>query len=169
MENNSFEQQFIQDVKASTPPVVQGTEQSHAPLVILIVIIFFMVLQLILSVVILAQLSSSSNEYDSEEITFIDESTIEPDEGLTSVYDENDYLIAIDAICKSGDTTITLTKDNTYQKLGPSSSTPSKGTYSITRGSVFRFSGPQSDESMLFYDGYALTDGTIFYECESTS
>lgn len=169
MNNNNFEQQFIQNIKSNASPVEQNAEQKHNLFAILIVVIIFIGIQLILSIAILININSSSG-YKNEEVSFNDEPSIDENEGTEGVYDNNDCLIAMDITCASEDgVNILLTKRNTYQKLDANSTILDKGSYAITRGSVFKFADSNKDDFILFYDGYTLTDGTTFYDCEATT
>ena len=127
----------------------------------------FVAIQLIVSVITLVMVIPSPEPEDGGTP---DTTYGEPNSTANSIYDDNDYLVALTATCTSDNgTTITLSKDNTYERTDSESTSSIAGTYSITKGSVFDFTSTSSSKSTLFYDGFALTDGTTFYNCEATT
>lgn len=167
MDNNDFKQQFTQDIKTSTKLSGPSTQNNRGFFIFMIVITCLMILQLIVSIVILTNTMSRVSE-PNEEAAVSETGFSEPEDEYASIYNDEGFLTALAATCQSEKGVVfTLDEDNTYQKTNSDSPIPETGTYTIVRGSVVNFTGSNSEQTTLFYDGYALTDGTNFYECEA--
>ncbi|MBR3236379.1 hypothetical protein IKF92_01730 [Candidatus Saccharibacteria bacterium] len=159
----NFEQQFMQNVKTAPKPVTPPSDKPQKNLPIVSIILgIIVVLQSIALIIVLSNFFAMFNE--SEEVEYEDETTVE--EGSPYVFDDENKLIAVATSCIADDkSTLILKKDNTFKEYDPSSSLVNSGNYHITRDSVFSFD-KDTGEQTLIYDGYNLTDGTVFYNCE---
>lgn len=167
MDNNqNFEQQFIQQVKNAPLPAAQP-EKNHKDFPVIPTILgAIIILQSIALIILMTNYFSLTNSSD-EEAGEIEEETEETEEESPYVYNENNELTAMTATCTAEDgTSLVLTKSKNYEEYDASSSLTGSGTYTITRDSVFSFNKSSGKSRTLFYDGYTLTDGTVFYDCE---
>ena len=168
MDNNTtnFENQFVQTIKSSSQPIVPAdaprTEnKSFLPIIISVILSAIIVLQSIALIMLVNTNSSIFNNTDDEV-----EETEDDTEQIPYVYDDSGFLVALSANCKSSDgSSFFLTLDNSFEEYDTSSTLVDSGKYSINRNSVFTFNRKSGDKT-LFYDGYQLTDGTVFYNCE---
>ena len=162
--DNSFQQQFVQNVKTTT--VEASTQKSSAqflPLVIAAILGVIVIIQSIALIMIGSNLSSLFNDDVPEDTT---ESIDNTDVADPYIYNENKELVAITSTCKADDgSSLALTKTNTFEEYDSNNSLIGSGTYKITRDSVFNFQKSSGDRT-LFFDGFTLTDGTTFYNCE---
>lgn len=159
---NNFKEQFVQNVKTSTPqPAAIDDKPSRANLIVMIVLVVVMVIQTVFltaTLVNLFPLLGADEEEEEEEL---------PDDSMTAYkYDDGGMLTAIGATCNMEDgSSYILSLDNNYEKQNSSSETTASGTYSIEQDLVINLKA-DSDSETLFYNGYTLSDGNNFYACE---
>ena len=202
MDNQNFEQQFMQNIKnasqsippqsaksqivASQPVAPAFQEEKSKPpflLIISIILAVIVVLQSIVLIIVVNNYFAVFNDDDEEQYEETEEITEE--ENTVYIYNNEENLVAMAATCTADDGSyLKLDKNNNYEEYGTisslkesnshvtnntgnaSSSLIDSGTYSITRDSVFNFDKSSGEKRTLFYDGFTLTDGTIFYDCE---
>lgn len=178
----TFEQQFMQNVKTAPQPVVPKPEGNPKPLQLIISIILGVVV--VLQSIGLIILASNSAVSESSEEEYDDGETEEDTENLPYVYNDNNELVSMEATCTAENGSyLALTKDNSFEEYGIVSPTADSdshvtkstgeasptlidsGSYSVIRDSVFVFNKPSGNRT-LYFDGFTLTDGSVFYECE---
>ena len=164
MDNSSFEQQFAQSLNtAPLQPANGGTSNSKLPIIISIVLAVIVVIESIALVITMNQYLSTPVEETAVTEEDTDENEDEPvDENY--VYDNNDYLIAMNANCKAPDgSTIVLDIANNYTATG---TLTGSGTYTVVNESLISLS---NNSNVLYYDGWNLADGLVIYTCEQTN
>lgn len=177
MDNNDFEQQFTQNIKASiAQPSVQSPtayEPSSTHTAGAITNKFPLIIAIALAAVTLVEsiaLIITLNNYFS----YVNDDYIEEDdtEDIVTQYDnyvyDDDYnLTAINLTCKNDDgTSYVFTTDGKYQALNSSSSLSNFGTYTITNDSLISLNNTDGTNKVLYYDGFSVADGLTIYSCE---
>ena len=176
MNNNNFEQQFMQNLQATAAPAptpVQaggaGGGGSKVPLIttiVLAVVVLVESIALVLALVSLGQ-ANSGEYYSDEEIS--DEGDVDGESDY--VFNDNYDLVALNVACDNQESgnKIELTTSNGYKLSDASGSVISTGTYSLLRDSIVVVKPSSGSESTLYYDGIVLADGTTIYECGDTA
>ena len=166
MDNNSYEQEFQQNLQASmAQPMADNTSSGKLPLIISIALAAVVLVESIALLVTLNNYFSIVNGgEDTEEITVESE---EENDG-TYVYDNDYNLTAMNVTCTSENgAKFVLTGSNNYQELNSDSSQIGSGSYSILNDSLVSLSGSNNNQGrVLYYDGFSLADGTTLYQCE---
>lgn len=165
--DNSFEQQFTQNLKATPiqPVEAPSSDSSKLPLVISIVLAAIVLFESIALVVALTNYFDTFSYSESEEIVLDDDPT-----SSNYSFDEDDNLVAFAATCTNSDTgaSFTLSKNNSYRENSSATNLTGSGSYAIKRDSIITFTDSTGEKKTLFYDGYILTDGITIYDCEET-
>lgn len=165
MDNNSFEQQFAQNLKTTAvTPVAEPQSGSKLPLVVAIALAAVTLVETIVLIITLSNYFSLVNNDllgtgDYEEP--VDDDLAEYDNYYT--YNSDNNLTAMNLICTSqnGDKyTTNLSNNYTFTS---SDGTTNSGTYTITNDSLIQLSG---SNKVVFYDGFSIADGLTIYECE---
>lgn len=174
--DNSFEQQFAQNLRqtaptgapAPAPAPVQPTDNSinsKLPWIVSIVLAAVVLVESFALVVALTNYFDtfySSDEAETEDEYYEGDST-----DYNYVYDNDDNLSAINAICTDDNgARYDISTKNSYRKYDSSSTPVSSGSYSIYKDSIMNFTDASGQKTTLFYDGYILTDGVEVYDCE---
>ncbi len=168
----------------AAPVIHEEKTRPSLSLIISIILAIVVVLQSIALIIVINNHFAMFSG-DTEEVG--EETETEGEEDTPYVYDDENTLIAMEATCTAEDGSyLHLTKNNNFEEykiVSPSTdsnshvtkdtgeATPSlvdSGSYSITRDSVFTFK-KSSGEKTYFFDGYTLTDNTVFYDCEDVS
>jgi len=167
--DNSFEQQFVQNVKNNISEDSQAAnikiESSHKFIFIIAIIISVIsLIELVILAILLINFTSTIMfENDSEDS--VDE--VEIAANSPYVWDNEGDLIAVGITCKNqNNASFTLTKTNKFTMYDDSSNIIDTGSYSIVNDSLIPLSGSTNQEKVLYYDGFVLADGTDIYECE---
>jgi len=168
MDNDTkgFERQFIQSVKTNTQPVIPASnpkDTGQKPvLAIVCAVLSIIVLIQSIALIVVVNTNSSLFSYSEEE----NEESSNTLEEVSYLYNDDGNLVAMSANCKADDgSSFYFNKSNNFEEYDTTSSLIDSGDYSINRDSVFTINR-KSGTKMLFYDGYNLTDGTVFYNCE---
>ena len=167
MDNNNFEQQFTQNLKAMPMQPAEASGSSKLPLVISVALAVIVIVQSIALIITLTNYFSIAN--GEAEYSDVEEEPVISDDYNDSdyVYDSEDNLTAVNITCKgSNGASIQLTTDNKYQ------SGSDYGTYTIIRDSIVPVTSSDGTKKVLYYDGVILADGTTIYDCgeaESTT
>lgn len=166
MDNNSnFEQQFKQNLKATTPvqPVyearLESTGGSKLPLVIAIALAAITLVESIALVITLNNYFSYSDDYGEDE-GYVANSYYD------SVYSYNDDgdLTAMNLSCAAEDGSYyKLDTTNKYEFHNTTGAIAGTGTYAVTNDSLISLSG---SDKVLYYNGFDIADGLTIYTCE---
>ena len=178
MDNNDFEQQFAQNVKASvTQPAVQSptayepstthtasTITNKLPLIIAIALAAVTLVESIALIITLSNYFSIVNGDYEEGIDTVDSEDYLDD---NFVYDDSYNLVAVNLNCTTeGGAKLTLTADSKYQLLSAPNSLNEFGTYTITNDSLISLNNTDGTSKVLYYDGFNIADGLTIYSCE---
>ena len=168
MNNDNFEQQFSQKVKATMPPApaapVVATGGSSLPLIVAIVL---GVITLLESVVLIFTLINYFQLANPGEVETVPEAEyIEGGDDGLSGYDDSGNLIWLNLTCtnKESGNKFVLTKSNKYQYYTGSTISES-GDYAIVNDNLVSLSGSNSSK-VIYYDGYSLADSLTLYDCD---
>ena len=180
MENNNYEQEFIQNVKRTSQPVPSrqtalktSANTSVAPLVIAIILALVVLIESIALAIFAVNYGEAldlyGGDYSSEiEYDSVSDSPEALSEASSYNYDDDYNITAFDLTCTTDDgSKYTFTKSKSYQKTDASSNSTSSGSYSIINsGAVVLNSSNTNEEKIVYYDGYDIIEGTTFYACE---
>jgi len=169
MDNQNFEQQFTQNIRATAAPIAPvGAEGSKLPLVIAIALAAIVLVESIALIITISNYFTAVNEYFSVEEEIIPEGN-EPEDNGTYVYDENTNLIALNITCATENgAKFNLTNTKKIEQYDSTGSLVGSGNYSILNDSIISITGSNSDRT-LYYDGFVLADGTTLYNCEEVT
>ena len=164
MENDSFKNQFKQNIQTTLAreQVTTKSADSKLPLAIALALAAVLIVETIaLMVFIINYIPSSVSEpsYSDEGSEYLAGSYL---------YDENSDLYAINVECTSESGAVfSFSINNQYNELTQDSS-DTNGTYSISHSKLILLSEPRSngEERVLYFDGFSLADGTTFYDCQ---
>lgn len=173
MDNNNFEQQFTQNIKA-TPTQAMGASVdasgngggSRLPLIIALALgAITFVESIVLMITLVNYFSYVNEDYNPEEDTYVDDAVDDGD----YKYDVDDNLIAFNETCRGENGSYySFGSDNKYQFFDSSSNPTDSGTYTLIREAVVTLNG-NSQNKTLYYGGGFIADGTVIYDCEETS
>ena len=172
MDNNNFEQQFTQNLRAMPPQPAMPSSNSGSKLPLIIAIILAVVVLFESIVLLIALVNNSSTSKVAEEETYEEGEDDEydiPSEELEEYYqyDDEDNLTAFKETCRNTDGSYyAFTTDNKYQYYDSSSSLASSGTYSIARDTVVTLNGTNDQNKILYYGTIFIADGNTFYDCD---
>ena len=164
MDNNgNFEQQFTQNVKATTPapvitPDTAGTNK--LPLVIAIVLAAITLVESIALIITLSNYFALINEEPEGYEVPVEE----PSEDDTYIYDDDYNLTAMNLTCVAEDgSSYELSTDNQFKQYNGAGSLAASGPYTVTNDSLISLSG---SNKVLYFDGFDIADGLTVYSCE---
>lgn len=173
MDNNNYEQQFIQNTRQSNQPMAPrpaaapSTSGSVLPLVIAIILAFIVLIESIVLAIFAVNYFTPEEEF--EDITTVNDSPEALSAAGSYTYDANYGITAFNLTCTSDDgATFTFTKAKEYQQTDTSSNPVSNGTYSIINSGAVVLDDPNTsgEDKIVYYDGYNIIDGVTFYACE---
>lgn len=179
MDNNSYEQEFIKNIKqtkqpASPPrPTPKPITNSSTPSLIVSIILGIIVLVESVALVIFAiNYGEVLGLYGETGAEYIEGSIEETPESLSEKsafnYDDEYNITAFNLVCNTEDgSQYEFTKTGTYQKTSNASSSTDSGTYSIVNNSAVVLENPsRTDDIVVYFDGDTIIDGTDFYTCD---
>ena len=167
MDNQSFEQQFTQNVRSSAvqPASMESGGSSKLPLIVSAILAVIVLIESVALIIMISNYSTANNEYFADDTTEIGSEDGTDD---TFVYDEDGNVTAMEITCTNENgAKISLDKSNKLEILDSSSKATDSGSYTILRDSVISLTGSSNDRS-LYYDGSFLADDTVIYDCEET-
>lgn len=177
--DNNYEQEFIKKVKTTnqpTPPNRRTQSSAEAkPSLALIVAIILAITVLVESVALIVfavNYGEVLDLYGDTGIEYPEEPTSDSPEELSSDsdfdYDDDLNITAFNLTCTNeDDSQYVFTKSGTYQKSNSASNAIDSGTYSIINsGAIVLDSANQSEDKIVYYDGYDIIEGTSFYTCD---
>lgn len=168
MDNNSFEQQFTQKVKATTVPLptapIPDNNSSKLPLIIAIVLALVTLIESIILIITLNNYFSITS-VEGEEAYEIPE-----DEALLEnayIYDDDSNLVAMSLSCTNEDGTYyNFNTDNQFEQHNANGALTTSGSYTITNDNLISLSG---SNKVLYFDGFGIADGLTIYNCEEVA
>lgn len=169
MDNNSFEQQFKQNVKntAMSPMATTTTgDTNKLPLIIAIVLAIVTLIESIALIIALSNRPSVQTE-TSENDDY--QTPIAHDDYIRSayVYDDDYNLIAVNFSCVADDrSSYILTASNYFEQRDSAGSVTASGDYSISNDSLVSL---KDSGKVLYYDGFNIADGLTIYKCEEVA
>jgi hypothetical protein len=180
MDNNSFENEFIQNVKQTTrppakPSIKPGAGESKLPLVIALVTSFIVLIESIILVTFTVNYFNKDQEDDDDEnISVYDDSPESLSEEGAFTLDDSYAITAFNLTCTSEEgSKYVFKKSKAYQKSDATSTTIDSGNYAILNETAVILNSDNSssdEESIVYYDGVYVIEGKTFYECkEDTS
>ncbi len=167
MDNQSFEQQFTQNVRSSAvqPASMEPGGSSKLPLIVSAILAVIVLIESVALIIMLSNYSTANNEYFADDTTEIGSEDGTDD---TFVYDEDGNITAMEITCTNENgAKITLSKSNKLEIFDANSTPIDSGDYTITYDSIISFTGSGNDRP-LYYDGSFLADDTVIYDCEET-
>ena len=167
MDNQSFEQQFTQNVRSSAvqPTSMESGGSSKLPLIVSAILAVIVLIESVALIIMLSNYSTANNEYFADDTTEIGSEDGTDD---TFVYDEDGNITAMEITCTNENgAKITLSKSNKLEIFDANSTLIDSGDYTITYDSIISFTGSGNDRP-LYYDGSFLADDTVIYDCEET-
>lgn len=175
MEKNSFEQEFIHNVKQTTPPQVikpqpanlnpnASAKTSKLSFIAIIILAIIALVEAVALVVMAINLQAEPDEeLVEDELDDYAVSNLTPYE-----YDNEDNIVALNLTCESEDgNQFAFTKAKQYTKSSGSAPEES-GTYSMLKNTaiILNNGAGAGEEKIVYYDGIYVIDGTTFYSCE---
>ena len=173
MDNNNFEQQFTQNIKATptqamVPPADAGGSGggSRLPLIVALALgAITFVESIVLLITLVNYFSYVGDDYSPDEDTYVDDYIDNGD----YKYDDDDNLIAFKETCRGENGSYySFGSDNKYQFFDSSSNPTDSGTYTLTKEAIITLNG-NSQNKTLYYSGSFVADGAVIYDCEETS
>lgn len=178
MDNNNYEQEFINNVKQTKQPVssprfVPGTtaKASTLPWIISMVFALIVLVESVALVIFAINYGEALDLYgggNSSESSTTNDSPEAISEGGAFNYDDDYNITAFALTCTNDDgSSYTFTKDGTYQQKNSSSNPVDSGTYTVTNSSAVVLKSPnQPNDRIVYYDGYDIVEGLSFYSCD---
>ena len=175
MDNNSFENEFIQNVKQTTPPssmpsIKPESGESKLPLIVALVTSFIVLIESIVLVMFTVKYFNKDQEDSDEAISSYDDSEEALSEDGAYALDDSYNIMAFNLTCTSEDgSKYVFKKAKTYQKSDATSTTTDSGNYAILNGTAVVLNSdnsPSGEEKIIYYDGIYITEGRTFYECK---
>lgn len=169
MENNSFEQQFKQNVDnkmtelVSNPPKPPRSKV-NVPVIISIILAIIVLIETIAICIMVHNHFASTNE-DFYEVIELEEANDD------ILLDEEKRLVAMNLTCinDSGDY-FTFSTDSTFEEYDSTSNLLGSGTYSVFNDSIIILNNPDGvQERTLYYNWLNLANGTTLYDCRTDS
>lgn len=177
--NNNYEQEFVEKVSVANQPAPSNWQapSSTGPKssLLLVVVIIFAIIVLVESVALIIFATNYGEVldlYGDGDIEYPDDLTGDYSDELSSNsnfdYDDNFDVTSFNLTCTNEDDfEYAFTKSGTYQKTDSASNTIDSGTYSIINGgAVVLDSANQSEDKVVYYDGYVVMDGIDSYMCD---
>ena len=175
MDNNSYEQQFIRNVKQTarpTPPKntnISTPSSTKLPLIVAIVLAVTLLIEsVVLIIFVVNSFDFEEEDYDDEE-TYANDSPEALSENSNFEYDNNYHITAFNLSCDTEEgAKYTFDKSGVYQKTDKSSNLVDSGIYSITNDTavILKNAETSSQERIVYYDGYSIVEGLTFYYCD---
>lgn len=169
MNGNNFGQAFTQGVKMEARDIRAMSESNKRTVKYLItVIVILTVICLLEGIFLISMMLNRTNDEEIDTPVVMNDS---PDAlGGNGLYFDDDYnIIAFDYKCVNSDGAGYLfMENNTYQQFGVQSEVIDEGDYSIVNSGAVILSGASGSESerIVYYDGYSIMDGIVFYDCK---
>lgn len=174
---NSFEQQFTQNLQASMATAPEKPNKSKfAVITIILAVIIVLESIVLIAVIVSSNMQQSSSEDFAEEYEEIEED--EGEEDLTETdpteyeidayYYKDNSLSAFSLICiqDSSLASFNFSPDNSVREYDSSSSLIASGTYSISNEHLIKITySNDNKERVLYYDGTNIADGLTIYYC----
>ena len=180
MDNNSYEQDFIKNVKQTKQPAAPSrstskttTSTSMLPTIVAIILGLIVLVESVALVIFAINYGVVLDLYGDSTIEYVDEETEGTPESLSESssyeYDEDFNVVAFDLICSAeGGSRYEFAKSGAYQKTDSGSNLLDSGTYSILENSVVVLKNPdRTEDEFIYYDGYdVIIEDDTFYDCE---
>ena len=176
MNDNSYEQEFIKNVKrASVSPVGNGANgSSKLPLVVSILLAVVVLLESVALIVFAINYAEVLDLYGGDVVAEYDSSKDSPEdlsENSNFTFDKDYNVIAFNLECVAeDDTKYSFTKAGEYKKTDKTSAVTDSGSYSIVNSGAVVLNGgsdtANGEKKIVYYDGYNIMDGLDFYTCD---
>lgn len=178
MNNSNYEKEFINNIKQAgqQAPLPQqklkiATNTSKLQLVITITLAIIVLIESIALAIFAFNYGEVLDLYGGNEPEYNEATNNDSPEALSNdndfTYGENYEITAFNIICTNEDgSKYTFSKSKNYQKTDTSSGSTESGTYSIINGSAIILNDSnQTEEQVIYYNGYDIIEGTTFYTC----
>ena len=179
MNDNSYEQEFIKNVKRASGPSVGGansgaTSSSKLPLVVSILLAIIVLVESVALIVFAINYAEVLDLYGEDVAVEYDSSKDSPEdlsENSNFTFDNDYNVTAFNLECVSeDDAKYSFTKAGEYKKTDKTSAVTDSGSYSIVNsGAVIlnsRSDAIGGEKKIVYYDGYNIMDGLNFYTCD---
>ncbi|MBQ6414609.1 hypothetical protein IJI28_03255 [Candidatus Saccharibacteria bacterium] len=179
MNNSNYEKEFINSIKQTGQqiPLSQqklkiATNTSKPHLAITIILAIIVLIESVALAILAFNYGEVLDLYGNNEPEYNETTNNDSPEALSNdndfTYGENYEVTAFNLICTNGDgSKYTFTKSKNYQKTDTSLGSTESGTYSIVNGGAVILNNPnQTEEKIVYYNGYDIMEGTTFYTCD---
>lgn len=181
MDSSNYEQEFINNIKQTGQPALSPhpapKSTSNASVIQLTIIIILAIIVLIESValaIFIVNYGEVLDLYGDYETEYNEETIDDSPEALSQSssfsYDKKYNITAFNLVCTAeDDSKYTFSKSGEYQKSSSSSDSTESGIYSIINSGAVVLNNPnQTEDKIVYYDGYDIIEGVTFYTCKET-
>ena len=169
MNGSNFGQTFTQGVKVEARDIRVMSESNRRTVKYLITVIVILAVVCLVEGILLINMMLTRPDDDEVAAPTTTNDSSEALSGNGLYFDDDYNIIAFDYKCVNSDGAGYLfMKNNTYQQFDAQSDVIDEGDYSIINSGAVILSGASGSESerIVYYDGYSIMDGIVFYDCK---